>query len=65
MKIGYFVTHFPDTACGETMPAGEAPEDYAYAGAVLSAFYLARSMAARGHEIHVFTTEMGLKDRLK
>ena len=55
MKIGYFIAHFPYK---ERLDEIEYFKRYAHGGAEISAYYLAITMAKRGHKVKVFTTSI-------
>lgn len=56
MKIGYFVTNFPYP---------NKQKNYSYGGSSLAAYYLAKEMVKKGHEIHIFTTSVDKKDYIE
>jgi glycosyltransferase involved in cell wall biosynthesis len=60
MKIGYFITLFPYT---ESFKDASRHSDYPVGGAENVAYYLARHMALRGHDVTVFTSSATGKNK--
>lgn len=55
MRIGYFTQTFPY----KNLETGDLTEPYIGGGVEMVAYHLARQMAARGHEVSIFTTAIG------
>ncbi|HEX77686.1 MAG TPA: glycosyltransferase family 4 protein [Dehalococcoidia bacterium] len=62
MKIGYFIGCFPYK---DSLDDSGYFKRYIHAGQEVVAYYLARGMARRGHQIDCFTTSIDSKDSLE
>lgn len=59
MKIGYFATNFPYS---DPIKNDEYFGEYVCGGSPRAAYYLAKEMAKRGHDVKVFTTSINSKN---